>query len=130
MVTKKRKAATVRTRTVYRAKPRKRKSSTGYDKIAPAMATAALVAVNAKPAVKLFNEATVRGYSYKEVMNRLKNDNGTKAAIKDVIGVPALTRDAIALAGGYVGGEIIRKYAPTVIKRPIAKIAKKIPKVI
>lgn len=130
MVTKKRKAPAVRTRTVYRAKKTARRPKAGYDKIGPAMATVALVGINAKNVLDVAAQATQQGYNPRTVYLRMRNDNGTKAALKKVIGGEALVKDAVAVVGGYVGGEIIRKYAPLAIKKPLAKIAKKVPKVI
>lgn len=139
MVTKKRsgrKAAP--RRRVYaarRAAPRRRKS-TGYDKIAPAMATVALVAVNAGKLKRAFAAVTNNGKA--SIGQYPKNfiDGVTGASpfvqsqMKPLVEADALVTDAVAIAGGYVGGEIVRKYAPTVIKKPLAKLAKKIPKVI
>lgn len=39
-----------------------------------------------------------------------------------------LVKSAIGYGAGYVGGEIAKKYAPGVLKRPMGKIAKKIPR--
>ncbi len=113
-------------RRIYR-----RRAKTGYDKIAPAMATAALVAVNAGNVKKIWNEATYNtGMDVSKIVKRIKTDNGTHRAMRNIVSGDALIADAAAIAGGYIGGEVVRKYAPTVIKRPIAKLAKKIPKVI
>lgn len=112
-------------RKIYR-----RRSKTGYDKIAPAMATAALVAVNVPKIKNIWDNATMYSMQPARVYNRIKNDSKTQNAILDLVRPGALVNDAAALAGGYIGGEIIRKYAPTVIKKPLAKISKKIPKVI
>lgn len=114
------------TRRVYR-----RRAKTGYDKIAPAMATVALAAVNYGPVKKAIGEATQDGFNPAKILNRVMNDkNGATKAVKQLVSSKQLVNDAAAIAGGYIGGEIVRKYAPTVIKRPIAKLAKKIPKVI
>lgn len=122
-------------KTARRAAParriyRRRVKKSGYDKIAPAMATVALVAVNAGKLKNIYSNATKYSINPARVANRVMKDQATKDAIKDLVSFNSLVTDGVALAGGYIGGEVVRKYAPTVIKKPLAKIAKKIPKVI
>ena len=135
MVTKKRTAAKARTRTVYRTAPKKRvyRKKSGTSMIPSAMATAALVAVNLDGIKAAYNYSI--NSSTKGPVAGFKNylmapTSGAKAARAKLIGKDALVKDAIAIGGGYVAGEIAKKYAPGVIKRPLAKISKKIPKVI
>lgn len=112
-------------RRIYR-----RRAKSGYDKIAPAMATVALVAVNAGKLKNIYSNATKYSVNPARVANRVMKDPATKDAIKDLVSVNSLVTDVAAIAGGYIGGEVVRKYAPTIIKKPIAKLVKKIPKVI
>ena len=122
-------------KTARRAAPARRiyrrRAKSGYDKIAPAIATVALAAVNYGPVKQAVKEATQDGLKPAKILNRVMNDrNGATKAVKKLVSSKQLVNDAAAIAGGYIGGEIVRKYAPTVIKKPIAKLAKKIPKVI
>lgn len=127
MVTKKRTARKARSRTVYRtAAKRTYRKKSGITDIPAAAATVALAAVNAN--------------AIKDYANYLKT-YGSVITHKDPVGDFAvrmqktfvnkqqIIKDAAAIAGGYVGGEIVKKYAPSVIKSPMGKIAKKIPKV-
>ena len=108
------------TRRIYR-----RRAKSGYDKIAPAMATVGLVLANADHIKNDFNKIQQQG-----PVRFTKNFVGDGAYYRKYIQGNQLVNDAIYTAGGYIGGELIRKYAPAMIKKPIAKIAKKIPKVI
>lgn len=105
-------------RRIYR-----RRKNSGVAQIPAAMATAGLVLANAKNIkedvdkigqIGLGKMAKVyipRGY-YKKYMNGGQ-----------------LINDAVYSVGGMIAGEAVRKYAPTIIKKPLGKIAKKIPKV-
>ena len=103
-------------RRIYR---RRAKSGTQY--IPAAMATAGLVMANAAP--------------IKDTLQAIQN-RGVAAAAKDLvkfdykkyINYNQLVKDAMYYAGGYVGGEVVKKYAPAVIKTPLGKLAKKIPR--
>lgn len=132
MVTKKRKAA--KTRTVYRSAPKKiyRRKKSGMADIPAAAATVALVAANYNGIKTAWNYAKTSSSAglTKGLYNlAMTNGAGAKAARSALIGKQALIRDAVAVAGGYVAGEVAKKYAPGVIKRPMGKLAKKIPKV-
>lgn len=134
MVTKKRSPVKAKTRTVYRtAKKRTYRRKSGTAMIPSAMASAALVAVNLDGIKAAYNYATTS--SSKGVAQGVKNyllapTSGAKAARAKLIGKDALVKDAIAIGGGYVGGEIVKRYAPAFIKAPLGKLSKKIPKVI
>lgn len=127
-------ASRAKTRTVYVNAPRKRRAKSGYDKIPSAMATVGLVAVNFDGLKKVYNYVTTsspQGGVIKGVQNFLfTNGAGAKTARSALISKDALIKDGIAIAGGYIGGEVVKKYAPTVIKKPVGLLAKKIPKVI
>lgn len=132
MVTKKSKVA--KTRTVYRSAPKKiyRRKKSGMADIPAAAATVALAAVNyngVKKAVNYVQSSSSAGLTGGVRNLIMGSGSGAKAARSALIGKDALIRDAVAVAGGYVAGEVAKKYAPGVIKRPMGKIAKKIPKV-
>ena len=130
MVTKKSKAA--KTRTVYRSAPKKiyRRKKSGITDIPAAAATVALAAVNATAIKNAVDYIGTASSVTKGIQNYTMGQGaGAKKLRAQLIGKDALIRDAVAVAGGYVAGEIVKKYAPGVIKRPMGKIAKKIPKV-
>lgn len=134
MVNRKKAPVKARTRTVYRYKKRaspRRKS--GIPMIPSAMASAALVAANYNGianAWKYVNSSSSAGLLAGARNLAMGTGSGAKAARAGLIGKDALVKDAIAIGGGYLAGEIVKKYAPGVIKRPAGKLAKKIPKVI
>ena len=103
------------TRRSYAAAPRRRsyrkKSGTTYIPSAAATIGAAIANVDAFKAVA--NDMSI---------------NGAKAAAQKAIQVDNLKKTAIYTAGGYVAGEVIKRYAPAIIKGPAGKIAKKIPR--
>jgi len=100
------------------------------------MATAALVAVNVDNIKQLTKAVTNNGKeglsgSVGRVTAAITQGNDwISKRTKAFIAPKALVMDGVALAGGYLAGEIVKKYAPGVVKRPLGKIAKKIPKVI
>lgn len=134
MVTKKRNAAKAKTRTVYRtAKKRVYRKKSGTSMIPSAMATAALVAANLdgiKAAYDYSINSSTRGpvAGFKNYL--MAPTAGAKAARAKLIGKDALVKDALAIGGGYIGGEVVKRFAPNFIKAPLGKLAKKIPKVI
>lgn len=126
MVTKKRTPAKAKTRTVYRAAPRKaRRSTSGTKYIPAAAATVGIVAANVgnlkqdMEFIQTHNFGDLSKYGREYVGNFWKK----------YVTVDNLTKSAIGYGVGYVAGEVAKKYAPGVIKRPLGKIAKKIPKV-
>ena len=128
MVTKKRTARKARSRTVYRTAAKKtyRRKKSGITDIPAAAATVALVAVNANAIKDYANYLK----TYGSVITH-KDPIGDFAARmqKTFVNKQQIIKDAAAIAGGYVGGEVVKKYAPSVLKSPLGKIAKKIPKV-
>ena len=128
MVTKKRTARKARSRTVYRTAAKKtyRRKKSGITDIPAAAATVALVAVNANAIKDYANYLK----TYGSVITH-KHPVGDFAARmqKTFVNKQQIIKDAAAIAGGYVGGEVVKKYAPSVLKSPLGKIAKKIPKV-
>ena len=123
MVTKKKKAGTARTRTVYRTKKRvyRRKSDTAA--IPGAMATVGLILANKQEIKNVlnYNQGTLKG-TMDAAVRVVKSGR--------LFTLDQLAKDAAYMAGGYVGGEVVKKYAPSVLKKPIAKISKKVPKII
>lgn len=114
--------AKAKTRTVYvQSKPKKRRAKSGVTYIPSAMASGALLAVNYKPAKDFMNRSIQYGFpNVRQVLERSKT-----FVTKD-----QLIKDGVAVAGGYIGGELVKKFAPTFIKNPLGKLAKKVPKVI
>lgn len=103
---------------IYR---RRAKSGTQY--IPAAMATVGLVAANI-PQLKVgMKNIQTRGVI--GAVDHFVNDG----AYKKYIEFNALKKDAIYYAGGYLAGEAVRRYAPKMIKAPLGKLAKKIPRV-
>lgn len=127
MVTKKRsggKAAPRRRSYAARgAAPRRRSKKSGIPMIPGAAATLGLFLANKDYIV---NDV---GYFVKYGVSKGVNSVINKKSWKKYMTVDQLAKDAIYTAGGYVAGEVAKKYAPGVIKRPLGKLAKKIPKV-
>lgn len=124
MVTKKRTVKRTR-RAAPRAAPRRRSyKKSGISMIPAAAATVGLVAANVNNFKVDANIIGNRG-----IATTAKNAIGWKLYSK-YISTDQLTKDAIGFVGGYVAGAVVQKYAPSVIKSPLGKIAKKIPKVI
>lgn len=121
--TRKKSASVGRTRTVYvgRSARRSRKSDASY--IPSGMATAGLILANATPLKKELSRIQNQGL-INATKNFMKND------YKDFIKTDLLIADAMYLGGGYILGSVIQKYAPNVIKKPIGKLSKKMPRVI
>lgn len=123
MVTKKKKAAPRSRNTASKAAPRSRRSKSGITAIPGAMATVGLIYANKDALSKDID------YFMKYGVTRGVSSFTRNQSWKKYISVPQLVNDAAFVAGGYVAGEVVKKYAPGVIKRPLGKIAKKIPKV-
>lgn len=128
MVTKKKAPARARTRTVYKAAPRKRRTSSPNKYIPAAAATVGLVAANADLLKRTMDKVNADGVKAIPYIITGKDSN-YKWLRNQFIASDRLIKDGIYYAGGYLGGEIIKKYAPAVIKNPLGKLAKKIPKV-
>lgn len=113
-------------RTPRRASPAKRiyrrkKSDTAA--IPGAMATVGLILANKQEIknVMNYNQGTLKG-TMDAAVRVVKSGR--------LFTLDQLAKDAAYMAGGYVGGEVVKKYAPSVLKKPIAKISKKVPKII
>ncbi len=117
---------TQKTRTVYRAAPKKKRSNgnkNGYKSIGPAMGTVGLALANAQNISDTVG--ALKKYGLSKGVAVIADRGWQKYVTKD-----QLVKDGLYLAGGYMGGELVKKYAPAFIKKPLGKIAKKIPKVI
>ena len=132
MVTKKK---TTKKRAAPRAAAPKRRTyrkKSDSAAIPGAAATAALVAVNYPNIVGLVHAINNNGAAKPAEMIKRAipgNSGWVTERYGKFVSKDALITDAAAVAGGYIAGEVIKKYAPGIIKRPIAKISKKIPKV-
>lgn len=87
------------------------------------MATASLVYANKDGLLTIIDSISRVGIV--QAMANTKNTYYKKFVNRDQI-----IKDIEYFAGGYVLGEVAKKYAPGVIKRPLGKISKKIPRVI
>ena len=124
MVKRKTTSRKAASRRIYRAAPKKTyRRKSGVTDIPAAAATVALVAANAKPIKNFVNISNQWGW--------FKNPKAVAIHVKDsgLLSQQQLVKDAMAVAGGYIGGEVVKKYAPSVIKSPLGKLAKKLPKV-
>lgn len=116
MAKKRSSSRSTKTRTVYRTAPRKRrtkKSNSSY--IPSAAATVGIAAANKDVIMGFVNDLSV---------------NGAKNALQQAIQPAQLKKTAIYTVGGMLAGEAVKRFAPNVIKAPIGKVAKKIPRVI
>lgn len=136
MVTKKRtakKAAPRRRRATVAAAPRRRAKKSGVTAIPGACATVGLVAVNAKNIANAIKAIGNNGQAKpSEMIARVVpgNSKWVTETYAKFISKDQIITDAVAIGGGYLAGYVLKKYAPGIIKTPMAKIAKKIPKVI
>lgn len=128
--TTRRASTPARTRTVYRTAPRKRyhkKSDASY--IPGAGATVGLVIANANALKELGGAVSTHGAI--PMANSLIKDPASRGYwVKKFVSSDALVKSAVGLAGGYVAGEAVKKFAPGIIKKPIGKLSKKVPRVI
>lgn len=117
---KRRTAAPAKKRRVYRKK-------SGITYIPAAAATVGLVAANADNLKRTMNLISQDGV--KAIPNLVMGKgNNYQWLRQQYISGDQLVKDAAYYAGGYLGGELVKKYAPSVIKTPLGKLAKKIPR--
>lgn len=102
---------------------RSRRAKSGNQYIPAAMATAGLVLANV-PQLKV----GLRNIQQRGIMGAVDHviQDG---AYKKYIEPGAIKKDIIYYGAGYLAGEAVRRYAPGFIKAPIAKLAKKMPRV-
>lgn len=115
MAKKKRKSTTAtrrRTTTPTRRRSYHKKADSSY--IPAAAATAGLICANMQPIRTVVSNMSVAGL---------------KQAAHEAVQPDQLKKTAVYTVGAAVGGEVFKKFAPNVIKKPVGKIAKKIPRV-
>lgn len=102
-----------------------KKSDTRY--IPAAAATVGIVYANADNIKRFMDKVSADGLkAFPNVVTGKGSDY--KWLRQQFVSGNQLVKDAVYYAGGYVGGEIAKKYLPNVIKKPMGKIAKKIPR--
>ena len=100
----------------YAAAPKKKRSKkkSGVPQIPAAAVTVGLVVANKDPILNAVNTMSVEG---------------VKQSVRMAVTPEQIKKDVIYGAGGLVVGAAIKKFAPSFIKSPMGKLAKKIPKV-
>ena len=116
--TPKKRARAAPAKRVYR-----RRKNSGVTQIPAAMATAGLVLANAGNIKEDLNKISQIG------LGKMAKVYVPRGYYKKYMNGGQLVNDALYTVGGMIAGEAVRKYAPTIIKKPLGKIAKKIPKV-
>lgn len=109
--TPRKRRSTSRSAAAPRRRSYRKKSGTTY--IPSAAATVGIAVAMKDPIMTAVNTMSV---------------DGVKTAARQAVQVDTLKKTAIYAAGGYVAGEVIKRYAPKIIKTPAGKIAKKIPR--
>ena len=112
----KRKGSSSGARRSYAAAPKKKRSrrKSGVPQIPAAAVTVGLVVANKDPILNAVNTMSVEG---------------VKQSVRMAVTPEQIKKDVIYGAGGLVVGAAIKKFAPSFIKSPMGKLAKKIPKV-
>ena len=101
----------------------RRRKNSGITQIPAAMATAGLVFANANNIKEDLDKIGQIG------LGKMAKVYIPRGYYKKYINGGQLINDAVYTVGGMIAGEAVRKYAPSIIKKPMGKIAKKIPKV-
>ena len=116
MAKKKRSSSGSGPRRSYAAAPRKKRSrrKSGVPQIPAAAVTVGLVVANKDPILNAVNTMSIEG---------------VKQSVRMAVTPEQIKKDVIYGAGGLVVGAAIKKFAPSFIKSPMGKLAKKIPKV-
>ena len=116
--TPKKRASAAPAKRIYR-----RRKNSGVTQIPAAMATAGLVFANAKNIKEDIDKIGQIG------LGKMAKVYIPRGYYKKYMNGGQLVNDALYTVGGMIAGEAVRKYAPSIIKKPLGKIAKKIPKV-
>ena len=117
MAAKKKKSSSGAPAVRYYAAPKKksgRKKKSGVSQIPAAAVTVGLVVANKDPILNAVNTMSIEG---------------VKQSVRMAVTPEQIKKDVIYGAGGLVVGAAIKKFAPSFIKSPMGKLAKKIPKV-
>lgn len=116
MAKKKRSSSGSGARRSYAAAPKKRSNrrKSGVPQIPAAAVTVGLVVANKDPILNAVNSMSIEG---------------VKQSIRMAVTPEQIKKDVIYGAGGLVVGAAVKKFAPSFIKSPMGKLAKKIPKV-
>lgn len=121
----------------YTTSPRRRSyrrsNKNGYKSIGPAGLTLGIAAAYIPKVQLMKTHVEAWKVSYKDyVMNGLflKPDGGARKDFVTWVSKAQLKKAAAYGLAGYVAGEAVAKYAPTAVKKPVGKIAKKVPKLI
>ena len=115
MAAKKRRSNAAPARRYYAAPKKKRsKKKSGVPQIPAAAVTVGLVVANKDPILNAVNTMSIEG---------------VKQSVRMAVTPEQIKKDVIYGAGGLVVGAAIKKFAPSFIKSPMGKLAKKIPKV-
>lgn len=101
----------------------RRRKNSGIAQIPAAMATAGLVLANANNIKEDLDKIGQIG------LGKMAKVYVPRGYYKKYMNGGQLINDAVYTVGGMIAGEAVRKYAPSIIKKPMGKIAKKIPKV-
>ncbi len=116
MAKKKKSSSGSGARRSYAAAPKKKRSKkkSGVPQIPAAAVTVGLVVANKDPILNAVNTMSIEG---------------VKQSVRMAVTPEQIKKDVIYGAGGLVVGAAIKKFAPSFIKSPMGKLAKKIPKV-
>lgn len=104
----------VRTRTVYRTRSRRGHKNTGIDKIPAASATAGLIMANMDGVQTIANDLSL---------------NGVKTAAQQAIQPEQIKKDILYAGVGLGVGCLIKRFAPSGVKKALGSVAKKMPRV-
>lgn len=104
-----------KTRYVYKTKKKTRRTKSGVAQIPAAAATVGVVIANKDPIMNVVNNPSIEG---------------AKASARYALQPEQIKKTIVHGAVGLVIGAGVRKFAPRMIKTPLGKLAKKIPKVI
>ena len=115
MAAKKRKSSAAAPRRRYYAAPRRRgrRTKSGISQIPAAGATVGVAIANKDAVMNVFNNPSIES---------------VKASTRYALQPEQIKKDVIYGGVGLVAGAAIKKFAPSALKTPLGKIAKKIPK--
>lgn len=104
------------------AAPRRRRTKTGVSMIPAAAATVGLAYAN-KDYLKYTMTVLTNGSKFDDKINWAMRN------YPNMLKSDRLVKDAVYMGAAYLGGSVIQKYAPSVIKKPLGAISKKIPRI-